>query len=112
MTVTTTATQRVLGTVTTTFANVIGGNGVSVTYSLCYRASGNTDTPTKFYTVDGFDGLYVPLPPSSPPYVPVTTSLSVVPGAGSWEVGPCANAEGPNRVRPINIQGVFQVLGS
>jgi hypothetical protein len=112
-TVTTTATQRITGSVTAMLYTP-SSSVTALHFSLCYRAS-PSGSLTPFSTSSGFPGgrllHYGALaPPLAGSYMiasyPATSS--VVPGQGTWDVGYCAYS-GNNTIIEDSLDGWFQV---
>jgi hypothetical protein len=85
ITLTTTAGQRITGA-TQAALGLKGSANVSFGYDLCYTASGTPGAPVNFtggnYSEGAFEGDYHER-------LSFAATSSVVPGAGSWEVGYC-----------------------
>jgi Collagen triple helix repeat (20 copies) len=81
-TVTTTAFQRMTASSSgILWATAPGG---TVRWDICYRASGTTNTPS-YFTINYPSGWV------STTQQPFPASASVIPGAGTWQVGQCVN---------------------
>ena len=96
--VTTTASQRITGVVS---ANASANQAVSFNYSLCFRPQGATTAPLIFTTP-----LTAPVT-SSTSNVAFTAADSVVPGAGTWEVGLCATNNTSTEVNGASLGWVM-----
>lgn len=88
VTITTTATQRLTGSASLRLANQTG-SVPTVRIGLCYRTSPG-GTITNFV---GGPHVAINVPAAQQALYPA--SASVVPGAGTWDVGACARSEGP-----------------
>jgi hypothetical protein len=105
-TLTTTAAQRITGAVTLTLFASQGGNVFSE--ALCYRQSLGGGALQTFPGGGSIDGLVEP--PTANVTEPSTITDTVVPGAGTWDVGPCiGNGTGSVNLTVSRAAGWFQV---
>jgi hypothetical protein len=102
---TTTATQRITGVATASF--FVTGVGGTVFVGLCYRAAGTTNLPTNFAGT-GFDPSARTVVANSG-FGSGTAVNTVVPGAGTWQVGMCLLNQTQTVLHVNGMTGVFQV---
>jgi hypothetical protein len=102
---TTTATQRILGAATISFS--VTGTGGTVWEALCYKAAGTTQYVTPFAGGTTASNRYV-LSGSGTSGTSTVTD-SVVPGAGTWEVGRCLVNQANSVLNVTEMTGWFQV---
>jgi hypothetical protein len=82
--VTTTASQRITGAAQAPLGTSTAG-AASFSYDLCYRAAATSDPLTNFTGANYSDGQVS----DTAGRLSFTAATSVVPGAGTWEVGYC-----------------------
>ena len=101
VTVTTTSTQKLVGTATAVFGSSQGAT--TLAFGLCYGAG----LMTEHYNFAGYD--YTEAQVTTP--LPYTVAGSVTPGAGTWVVGYCIMNEGPNSLDDNDyVNGWVQVV--
>jgi hypothetical protein len=115
---TTTATQRITGAATASLSFVAAQTGRSpgpLNEALCYRPSGTTQPLVTFAGQYG-TGIHHDLIPNIQMVPPLTASTgtstvtdTVVPGAGTWQVGRCLQNQSPSDLHVITMTGWFQI---
>jgi hypothetical protein len=83
--VTTTATQRITGAVQAPLGTASLTDVASFKYDLCYRVAGSSNGLTNFGGANSSIGAVMP----NTTDVPFPAIASVMPGAGTWDVGYC-----------------------
>jgi hypothetical protein len=83
MKITTTASQRITGVIQAPLGTTTSGVA-SFEYDLCYRTAGTSNALTNFTTTPSMGEVS-----DTAGRISFTAAASVVPGAGTWEVGYC-----------------------
>jgi hypothetical protein len=108
-TLTTTATQRITGSATSfVFVTAAGG---AIDQSFCYRAAATTNPLITFPggVVFSTKTVVPDAPVGSTSFETTTVTDTVVPGAGSWEVGKCLNNGTASPLHVNRMSGWLQV---